>query len=182
MASVKEMTILCHLLNDREMVSLCTKNVKELVRKVKTHLEVTKNDTLIIRSPKKRQKKRKSPLNLSNLRSPPKGSRSVPKHPFTGRFGVSAEVTRQWYRAKHILVDEDDVEINVIEDGCVYEVPEFADCAQPPSPCTQPSSPSHFQTSDFMAIKDVKGKKRRLDSSACLYNNDIKQQLSSPVF
>ena len=45
-------------------------------------------------------------------------------------------------------------------------------------------NPHHLlmSTSDTMITKDVKGKKLRLDSSACLYQNDINKQLSSPVF
>ena len=96
---MKHLTELWYLIDKEDLLEKVNQRNLNLINQITPKL--SENDDLILRPQNQSSRKRK--YNDSR----PKKSKfqkllihAKAKHPYTGRYGVKAEVMRQWYKAK----------------------------------------------------------------------------------
>lgn len=95
LASVKELNSACYLINDPTVVHSIHEKVLTALREAQSHLSEQSEDLLITRSPPKR-KRREITKSLKQTST---------RHPYSGRFGFTADMMKQYYRARFVLSD-----------------------------------------------------------------------------
>ena len=103
LSKVKQLQDLCYLVQSESMVDKLTLSLEEVLHTARNHLRAQQtNECLLIRSPKK--KPTKCQPNISQTKPI---SSQTKKHPYSGRFGIKAEMMKQFYRAKLVIPDEE---------------------------------------------------------------------------
>ena len=112
-ANVKTLTDKCHLIDDEKKIKEVNSEIKRLLGGIREHLDSVNKGLYLTPKEEKSKPKRKADIkpgsksvsvkeNSNNL-NPVK--LSVPKHPYSGRFGHTAEMMRQQYKVKLSLAD-----------------------------------------------------------------------------
>ena len=117
---MKHLTEVSYLTDKENLLEKVNQHILNLMNQIT--LKLSENDVLILRPKNQSNRKRKyndTQPKKSKFRKLP--IHAKPKHPYTGRYGVKAEVIRQWYKTKITLPDEPSAEYCDIETGEVLE-------------------------------------------------------------
>ena len=92
---MKHLTVVCYLIDKEDQLEKVNQCVLNLINQITPKLSET--DDLILRPKNQSSRKRK----CNNIRPKKSKFRKLPilpkpKYPYTGRYGVKAEVTWQW--------------------------------------------------------------------------------------
>ena len=112
---------MCYLTDKEDLLDKFNQRILNLINQITPKL--SENDDLILRPKNQSSRKRKyNNTRPKKLRFRKLPIHAKPKHPYTGRYEVKAEVMRQWYKTKITLPDEPSAEY------CDIEIEQVLEC------------------------------------------------------